>query len=127
MVTVKQIEKYAPNPNILTDMEGLIDMSIKQFHGWYKHEMAILASEYPVHIRNIISQKYINEGNWKYVYHSTSSELGQKSGLTIFYFSQKPLCHAERYYCLSNYIVKECNVDNIDTNNLTETTIVEVI
>lgn len=53
-------------------------------------EEAIIDGEYPVNARNAIGQKY-KEAGWDYVYHITSSEHGDRPGLTHFIFStEKP-------------------------------------
>lgn len=69
-----------------TKLEKAIDDSIQGFHGWFAWEQAIIDGEYPVAVRNQIAQKYKDAG-WKYVYHQTSSENGERPGLTEFLFS----------------------------------------
>lgn len=77
-------------PKELDELEKKIDSSIKNYHGWNKWEEAIIDGEYPVNARNAIGQKY-KEAGWNYVYHITSSEHGDRPGLTRFIFStEKP-------------------------------------
>lgn len=87
MITPKELENYNVN---LEKIEDEIDESIKRFHGWCKWEEAIIDNEYPVSVRNAIGQKYKDAG-WKYVYHITSSEHGERPGLTRFIFSTEKL------------------------------------
>lgn len=82
-------------PNELDDynvnyykLEKEIDDSIKSFHGWHEWEEAIIDGEYPINVRNTIGQKY-KEAGWNYVYHITSSEHGDRPGLTRFIFSTR--------------------------------------
>lgn len=74
----------------MKEIEYDIDNSMKSFHGWRSFEQAIIDGEYPVEVRNIISTMYVKAG-WNYVYHKTSSENGERPGLTQFYFSVKKL------------------------------------
>lgn len=87
MITPKELEELNMK---LDELEKKIDRSIKNYHGWYKWEEAIIDGEYPVNARNAIGQKY-KEAGWNYVYHITSSEHGDRPGLTRFIFStEKP-------------------------------------
>lgn len=87
MIYPNELDDYNVNYNKL---EKEIDNSIKNYHGWYKWEEAIIDGEYPVNARNAIGQKY-KEAGWNYVYHITSSEHGDRPGLTRFIFStEKP-------------------------------------
>lgn len=77
-----------------------IDNSITARHGWHPWEEAIIHSEYPVSIRNEIAKRYSNAG-WNHVYHLTSSENGERPGLTNFMFSMEDLSsiiNIEKYY-----------------------------
>lgn len=67
-----------------------IDEEIIRNHGDYPWETAIIGS-LPMDTRNTIAMKYVNEGGWKYVYHITSSENGERGGLTNFKFSMTPI------------------------------------
>ena len=87
MSSPNELNDYNVNYNKL---EEEIDDSIKRFHGWYKWEEAIIDGEYPINVRNTIGQKY-KEAGWDYVYHITSSEHGDRPGLTRFIFSTEKL------------------------------------
>lgn len=87
MIYPNELDDYNVNYNKL---EKEIDESIKRFHGWCKWEEAIIDGEYPVSVRNAIGQKYKDAG-WEYVYHLTSSERGDRPGLTRFLFSTEKL------------------------------------
>lgn len=71
-------------------LENQIDESIKKFHGWYPWEEAVIEGEYSITIRNEIAKQY-KEAGWTHVYHRTTSEAGEKAGLTSFKFSMEPL------------------------------------
>lgn len=98
MITPKELEKCDMK---LDELEKKIDRSIKNFHGWYKWEEAVIDGEYSVNVRNAIGQKYKDAG-WKYVYHRTSSEHGERYGLTHFIFSTEKL---DDKYTIGFYIV----------------------
>lgn len=87
MITPKELEERDMK---LDELEKKIDSSIKFYHGWYKWEEAIIDGEYTVNARNAIGQKY-KEAGWNYVYHITSSERGDRPGLTYFIFSTEKL------------------------------------
>ena len=75
-----------------------IDESIKRYHGWYPWESAIIEGELSLTIRNEIAQSYKDAG-WKYVEHETSSENGERPGLTSFRLSMNPLKHHLKNIC----------------------------
>ena len=68
----------------------LINEDIIKNHGMYHHEEAILHTEYPISVRKVIAIRLYRAG-WKYVYHMTSSENGERPGLTCFILSTKPV------------------------------------
>ena len=51
MITPKELEERDMK---LDELEKKIDRSIKNYHGWYKWEEAIIDGEYPVNARNAI-------------------------------------------------------------------------
>ena len=87
MITPKELEERDMK---LDELEKKIDSSIKFHHGWHKWEEAIIDGEYPVDVRTAIGLKY-REAGWDYVYHITSSEHGDRPGLTHFIFSTERL------------------------------------
>lgn len=99
MIKPNDLEKMELEDTDFEKLEEDIDNSIKSFHGWYPWEEAIIPGEYPVSVRNAIGQKYKKAG-WNYVYHQTSSENGEKAGLTCFKFSNTPLTdkHTVTYF-----------------------------
>lgn len=90
MITPADIVKLDTRSISLIQLERQIDSSIQSYHGWYPYEYASIHDEYPIHVRNEIAVRYKNAG-WKYVYHQTSSENGERPGLTSFIFSMKSL------------------------------------
>ena len=84
---LKDIEIESTN---FEELESKIDDSIKRFHGWFSWEEAIIEGEYPLEVRNKIAKKY-KENGWSFVYHRTSSENGERAGLTCFRFSNNKL------------------------------------
>lgn len=50
-----------------------------------------LQKEYPVNVRDFIAKKYMEQHGWKYAYHITSTENGERPGLTVFTFSNTEL------------------------------------
>lgn len=72
------------------ELETKIDNGIKSSHGLYPWETAIIEGEYSLESRNMIARKY-KENGWNFVYHQTSSENGERAGLTCFMLSTKEL------------------------------------
>lgn len=92
MITPKDIEQFEIESANFEEIEKEIDTEIKNNHGQYPWEEAILDKEYPLSVRNAIAKRYLN-GGWKFVYHRTSSENYEKPGLTRFVFSMEPIQH----------------------------------
>lgn len=72
MITPKELEEHNTKLDELEKKEAIID------------------GEYPVDVRTAIGLKY-REAGWNYVYHITSSEHGDRPGLTRFIFSTERL------------------------------------
>ena len=94
-ISPEQISKIGGKVCNLDEIEKEIDASMTQYHGWYPWEEAIIDHEFSVEARNEIAQRYIKAG-WKYVYHNTSSEHGERPGLTSFKFSNSEIEHCEK-------------------------------
>lgn len=94
MLTPEQLKALPvyPNKRRFSEIIQDIDEAIKRAHGRYPYEQAILDYELPMDVRNEIAKEYVAAG-WNYVYHYTSSEHKERSGLTAFYFSVTPLTH----------------------------------
>lgn len=94
-------------------IENKIDNSIKRFHGTYPWEYAIVDGELPLAARNAIAKKYYDAG-WKHVYHHTSSENGEKYGLTSFIFSTTPIDekYVQKYF---KYPIEK-TIQNLEPN-----------
>ena len=76
-------------------LERKIDAEIRNHHGDYPWEEALLDCELSLMTRNSLAKRYTDAG-WNYVYHHTSSENGERYGLTSFVFSMDPIKHCER-------------------------------
>ncbi len=98
MLTPCDMKHFEINKTDLDKLEDAIDASVKSNHGNYPYECAILHNEYPLSVRDAISKRYKLAG-WNYVYHITSSENGERPGLTEFIFSIEKL--SETY--IKNY------------------------
>ena len=99
MFTPEDAKRVEIVPEVLDALEKQIDASIAKFHGWYPWEYAILYNEYAVVLRDAIAKRYLKAG-WNYVYHGTSSENGERPGLTSFTFSMVPVESCKDRYCL---------------------------
>ena len=99
MITLENLKKEELDNLDFENLEALIDKSIRSFHKWYPWEEAIIDGELSIEVRNKISQKYKDAG-WDYVYHRTSSENGERPGLTSFKFSKTKLedKYIQRYH-----------------------------
>lgn len=73
-------------PYDLLDIENQIDEAMLKRHGDFSYETATLDYELPKVIRDRLGRKYLIEGKWGSVYHKTSSENGERLGLTTFIF-----------------------------------------
>lgn len=90
MITPTELQQYEiENANIEAIIAD-IDKEIKRNHGKFVYESAMLTNEYPKSVRDEISRRY-REAGWEYVTHSTSSEKGQRPGLTEFKLSMTPI------------------------------------
>lgn len=90
MIRPNDLEDIEIKNKLFEELETKIDEGIKNFHGWHPWEKAIIDGEYSLNVRNIIANKY-KENGWDFVYHQTSSENGERAGLTCFIFSTKEL------------------------------------
>lgn len=86
----------------INQLEHQIDEQLLKQHGKHTVQEVILDGELPILLRNELASRYINAG-WKYVYHATSSERGEKSDLTAFCFSIAKVgyCEKENWYKVS--------------------------
>lgn len=90
MITPKELEQYEiANVNIEAIIVD-IDTEIKRNHGRHSYEDAVLTKEYSKFVRDEIARRY-REAGWKYVIHRTSSENGERPGLTHFKLSMTPV------------------------------------
>ena len=94
MITPDELSYIEPDNGYISDIDELIeeiDMEIMTNHLWYSmFDFAILKGEYPKHIRDEVAQRYRDSG-WEFVEHRTSSELGERPGITEFRFSKFPI------------------------------------
>lgn len=67
-----------------------IDTEMKETHGWYPWEEAVITGEYPDEVMNAICKLYYEVG-WTYIYWDKSSEQGERPGLSGFKFSTTPI------------------------------------
>ena len=90
MITPEELKEKMINDTIFSKLEKEIDESIINQTGFYPWEQALIRGEYSIEIRNIIAEKYKANG-WNFVYHRTSSENGERPGITYFMFSEKEI------------------------------------
>lgn len=95
MITPEECRKLdETNEKKLDELEKEIDKSIKENHGDHPWEEAMLDTELSIKTRDTLAKKYLNVG-WNYVYHQTSSENGERPGLTSFVLSDTPVSYFE--------------------------------
>jgi ectoine hydroxylase-related dioxygenase (phytanoyl-CoA dioxygenase family) len=86
MTTVNQMKNNFDEKGLMI-IENLIDENLKKIVLQYSnHVEAVISGEYSKTVRDKIAQKYIDEGGWSKVTHRTSSENGERGGLTAFSF-----------------------------------------
>ena len=78
----------------LDQLEEEIDDSIKSYHGWYPYEYASITEELPRAVREALAERYKLAG-WKFVYHTSTSEIGERPGLSAFKFSMYELNYTD--------------------------------
>ena len=90
MITPAELEQYEiENANIEAIIID-IDTEIKKNHGNHPYEDAVLLKEYSKVIREEVARRY-REAGWAYVIHRTSSENGERAGITHFKLSMNPI------------------------------------
>jgi len=90
-------ELYIENFN-LDEVEKAIDEQLIKNHTQHPWEEVLLDEEYAIEVRDTLAKRYVNAG-WNYVYHQTSSENGERPGLTMFAFSNVPVSYYEHEEC----------------------------
>lgn len=90
MITPAELERYEIESANIEAIIIDIDTEIKKNHGHYPYEEAMLHKEYTQAVRNEVARRY-REAGWKYVIHRTSSENGERPGLTHFKLSMTPI------------------------------------
>lgn len=97
LTPTKLKELYLKNFD-LNKVEVEIDKQLVKNHTQHPWEEVLLDEEYTVEVRDALAKRYINAG-WDYVYHQTSSENGERPGLTMFAFSNIPVnCYEDETY-----------------------------
>lgn len=89
MKNIEDIKNMIDKSNDISikQLEKEIDKELsKSFLTYDNYIEVILCKEYSKQLRDSIVNKYIKEGGFLKVEHSTSSENGERSGLTIFKF-----------------------------------------
>ena len=92
MITPRELENYT-NKAILGIIDE-IDNELIKTHGYYPWDEAVIGYDLTLNERNKIAEMYLDAG-WKFVYHRTSEENGEKPGLTTFILSMSEVEHAE--------------------------------
>ena len=86
MITPNDVKQISIDKSEVNRIIDSIDNSIKNYHGWYPWEEAVIEGEYPNNVMETILEKYFDAG-WKFIYWNRSSEQGERSGLTGIKFS----------------------------------------
>ena len=106
MITPEEAKNIVNKKYNLDTLESIIDRKIRENHGDYPWEEALIDEELPLKIRDELAKRYI-EGGWEYVYHNTSSENDERPGLTYFAFSMEPVKHMSnnnRYHSVIKHL-----------------------
>lgn len=90
LVTPDVLDSKICSSTNINDIIDKIDHELLKDHNISKYAhngkiCIILDEEYPVIVRDLIAEKY-REAGWKKVTHQTSSENGERPGLTDFTF-----------------------------------------
>lgn len=86
MITKMKDFQSQLSENNITQMIDCIEEAIKEnatgrFYPWVS---AIIDGEFPDSDRNEVARRYLDEGGWYAAFHQTSSENGERYGLTGF-------------------------------------------
>lgn len=90
MITPNEVKQISIDKAEVNRIIDSIDSSIKNYHGWYPWEEAVIEGEYPNNVMETILEKYFDAG-WKFIYWNRSSEMGERHGLTGIKFSTTKL------------------------------------
>ncbi|OQB00880.1 MAG: hypothetical protein BWY21_02345 [Parcubacteria group bacterium ADurb.Bin216] len=81
MITPNDVKQLSINRAKIDELVKEVDQSIKDFHGDYPWEYAILMGEYQNEVMDALLGKYFDAG-WKYIFWQRSSENSERPGLT---------------------------------------------
>lgn len=81
MITPNDVKQLSIDKAKIADLINEMDQSIKDFHGDYPWEYAILMGEYQNEVMDALLGKYFDAG-WKYIFWQRSSENSERPGLT---------------------------------------------
>lgn len=90
MITPKLLEEFEVEGIKYDDLEKEIDKSIREHHGEFPWDHALLERNLSMVARDVLARRYLGAG-WSYVYHRTSTLNDEKPGVTSFVFSMTPL------------------------------------
>ena len=90
MLTPKMLDGLVVSQTDVDNIISTIDNEMKKTHKLSEYGLSgkihiILDKEYPMVVRNVIAESYRQAG-WRKVTHRTSSENGERPGLTGFTF-----------------------------------------
>lgn len=90
MITPELLEDYEVQGLKYDMLEAEIDKSVKEHHGEFPWERAILKQDLSMKARNNLAKRYLGAG-WMYVYHRTTTMNDENPNVTTFVFSKTPL------------------------------------
>lgn len=90
MITPKALEDFEVEGLKYDDLEKEIDKSIRDHHGEFPWDHALVKKNLSMVAREVLARRYLGAG-WKYVYHRTSTLNDETPGVTSFVFSMTPL------------------------------------
>lgn len=98
MLTPKNLEEFEIEGLKYDDLEKEIDLSIREHHGEFPWEHAMIDKNLSKSARDVLARRYLGAG-WQYVYHRTATLNDFKPGMTTFVFSMTPLMDG----CIEGY------------------------
>ena len=91
MVTGPDKFKGEKGLNKVSELIGKIEQALKDMPQLYDWVEVVVTDEYSKEIRAEVAKEYLEAG-WSIVYHQTSSENGERPGLTAFALLDEETC-----------------------------------
>lgn len=90
MITPKVLEDFEVAGLKYDALEAEIDKSVKENHGKFPWERAVLNTSLSMKARDTLAKRYLTAG-WTHIYHRAGTMNDENPETTVFVFSMTPL------------------------------------